>query len=96
MQKMTENNMNLLLESIQTSCGEGRLDCLRKLRSLVTQTDLEISQNGKFIKKTFKSGHELLYCLTWNSLGFFGNLKLTEISETPYDIIKTPSKVIYI
>ena len=81
MQKMTEGNMNLLLENIQTSSGEGRLDCLRKLRSLVTQTDLEISQNGKFVKRTFKSIHELLYCWTWNSLGFFGNLKLTVISK---------------
>jgi len=47
---MTEQNMDLLLQNIQSSSGEGRLDCLRKLRTLVTQTDLEITQNDEFFQ----------------------------------------------
>jgi hypothetical protein len=42
--------MRVLLESIQASSSEERLENLRKLRSLVTQSDLEISQDGKFMK----------------------------------------------
>ena len=39
--------MNVLLEIIQASSAEERLENLRKLRSLVTQSDFVISQDGK-------------------------------------------------
>ena len=38
---MTEENFKIILEKVQTSNGEERLDNLRKLRLLVTQIDLE-------------------------------------------------------
>ena len=42
--------MNVLLENIKASSEEERLENLRKLRYLVTQSDLEILQDGKFMK----------------------------------------------
>jgi hypothetical protein len=42
--------MNVLLKNIQASSAEERLENLRKLRSLVTQSDFEISQDGKSAK----------------------------------------------
>ncbi len=38
---MTEKNFKGLLEKVETSTAEDRLDNLRKLRSMVTQIDLE-------------------------------------------------------
>ena len=38
---MTEENFKIILEKVQTSNAEERLDNLRKLRLLVTQIDLE-------------------------------------------------------
>ena len=53
---MTEENFKIILEKVQTSTAEERLDNLRKLRLLVTQIDLEnyfSEESGLFGKILF-------------------------------------------
>lgn len=105
---MTEENFKIILEKVQTSNAEERLDNLRKLRLLVTQIDLEkyFSEESGLFEEYFKvlfplleenQQNELTRRITWqifcNSCVNHANLTNETIQKlTPSFILEKLSK----
>jgi len=89
--------MKVLLENIQASSAEERLENLRKLRSLVTQSDLEISQDDQYFQVLLplldenSQNDELTRRITWQIIY---NSCVNRVDFTNFAIQKLAPKVI--